>query len=303
MKRKKGTEGVEMLIKTLHHWDVDIQQARRIQEELGRKVSTDGQLQALRLVAGCDVAYGKERGNIVGCVVLWDVRQAKAVEVRFSYGRASFPYIPGYLSFRECFILLEALSQIQQQADVVLVDGHGIAHPRGLGLASHLGLHLNVPTVGCAKSPLLGQWKEPGPREGDLEWVYLGVKRVGAVLRTKGGVKPVFVSPGHSITLEESVRIVRECTQGYRIPEPLRQAHLLAEREKKKMTQESHKPSSLKHVIGLLAMLAGLSLAAGCAQWLALSDEAREAAFECSRDPSAPGCVPAGWGYKPGMGM
>lgn len=227
-----------MLVRRLHPWNVDVARAVELQESLRDRVVLRGSIRSLRLVAGCDVAYHRWRSYLVGGAVVWDVQKAVVVESRVVRGESQFRYVPGLLSFRELPVLLEALSGIQARVQVVLVDGQGVAHPRGMGIATHLGLHLDVPTVGCAKSPLVGDFSMPGPRIGDRAWMIWKGVRVGAVLRTREAVRPVFVSPGHGIGLQGALRVVMSCLKGRRIPEPLREAHLLVEKAKRAMEAE-----------------------------------------------------------------
>ncbi len=144
------------------------------------------------------------------------------------------PYIPGILSFREIPPILKALKKLKSEPDLIFCDGQGIAHPRGLGLASHLGLLTGKPTIGCAKKRLVGQFSEPGQHRGDYSLLLYKGKKVGAVLRTKEKIRPLFVSPGYAIEIEGSVRIVLDCGGQYRIPEPIREAHLLVNKLRQK---------------------------------------------------------------------
>jgi deoxyribonuclease V len=152
------------------------------------------------------------------------------VEEAWTEGKSSFPYIPGILSFREIPVLLEALKQLKTWPDVILCDGQGTAHPRRMGLASHLGVLLGWPTIGCAKSRLVGKFSDMGQRKGSFSFLYHKDQVIGAAARTRAGVKPVFVSPGNRITLEKSLEIVFRCSPKYRIPEPIRRAHNLVTR-------------------------------------------------------------------------
>lgn len=222
-----------MLVKSLHTWDVSPREAVHIQESLRGEVLLRGAVHSLRWVAGCDVAYHPSRPELIGGAVVWDVVKKIILEAHWVKGEVEFPYVPGLLSFREVPVILEALSRIRGRVQVVLVDGHGAAHPRGMGIASHLGLHLDVPTVGCAKSSLVGRWDLPGPRKGEHSWIFLDGMKVGAVLRTRDRVRPVFVSPGHRIGLQGALKVVLSCLGGRRIPEPLREAHLLVEKAKR----------------------------------------------------------------------
>ncbi|MCX7950273.1 MAG: endonuclease V, partial [Treponemataceae bacterium] len=143
-----------------------------------------------------------------------------------AYERANFPYIPGLLSFREGPVILSAFEELTIRPDVIIFDGQGIAHPRGLGLASHLGILLDIPSIGCAKTALVGTWDEPPDRPGSFSPLIYGGQVVGDVLRTKERVRPVFVSPGHKVGRHAAREIVLACIRGYRLPEPTRQAHL-----------------------------------------------------------------------------
>jgi deoxyribonuclease V len=220
-------------VRRLHKWHLSVRQAIRIQEIFSKKVVLEGECSNLRYVAGCDVACDVSQGALFGGVVLWDLKEGFIVEKRVFRMPVKFPYIPGLLGFRETPVLLNALSRLKGSPDVILVDGQGIAHPRGLGLASHLGLHVDVPTVGCAKKILVGEHNTLGPEKGDWTWLYFQGGPVGAVLRTRPGVRPVYVSPGHRVSVVGALQVVLRCLGGFRLPEPLRQAHLYVGHEKK----------------------------------------------------------------------
>lgn len=222
-----------------------MERARELQESLATQVIADGPVFQGRYVVGCDVAYGGEGHWLIAGAVVWDMEKGRVIESHTIEGEVKFPYVPGYLSFRECPPLLEALSKVRSEVHAVLADGHGIAHPKGFGLASHLGLHLEIPTIGCAKNLLAGDYQEPGNQRGDLAWIFLEGKTVGAVLRTRSMVRPIFVSPGNRIGVKESVKLVLECCKGYRIPEPIRSAHILVQKEKK--TREAEKATRVKN--------------------------------------------------------
>lgn len=179
-----------------------------------------------RLVAGADVAYSRTSGLLFAAILVFKLPEMELVELSSARGQAKLPYIPGLLSFREIPVLLKAAEGLGCRPGVIICDGQGIAHPRRLGLASHLGLLLGLPAVGCAKSRLVGEYAPVAEEMGNVsEMIYKG-KTVGAVVRTKKGVKPVFVSPGHKIDLNGAVGVVLGSVRGYRLPEPLRQAHL-----------------------------------------------------------------------------
>ena len=168
----------------------------------------------------------QKRGNLFfGAIVVLSLPQMETLDIARAYGKVSFPYIPGLFSFREGPILIKAFQRLKIKPDVMLYDGQGIAHPRGFGLASHMGLWFNLPSIGCAKTPLLDEFTSPGSSKGSFELIRREGKEVGVVLRTKDNVKPLFVSPGHRIDLPTSIQVILKSCQGFRIPEPLRQAH------------------------------------------------------------------------------
>ena len=217
-----------MRFKRLHPWRVSYQEAVDIQDELRKSlILTDGSTALPRTIAGADVAYSKLTNQVYAGVVVLDFKGMKPLDKAGAVRKASFPYIPGLLSFREAPALLKAFSLLKTKPDVLLFDGQGIAHPRGLGLASHMGLLLDRPSVGCAKSVLVGGYDPVGIEAGSYSYLLYKGKRVGAAVRTRSRVKPVFVSPGHRINLPSSIKIVLKSCRGYRLPEPLRQAHNL----------------------------------------------------------------------------
>jgi deoxyribonuclease V len=188
----------------------------------------------IRWIAGADVAYATADDAIFGAVVVLNFPQLSVVEEVCIKRKVKIPYIPGLLSFREAPVLIEAFSFLKQRPDVVLFDAQGIAHPRGIGLASHAGLLLGVPSVGCAKTRLVGEYKRVGKTRGSFSTLWFRGRKVGAVVRTRSNVKPLFVSPGNKITTQTAVRLVLAVCQGYRLPEPIRRAHQLANRSKQR---------------------------------------------------------------------
>lgn len=212
-----------MRIHHLHRWSVGLERARAIQEELAARVRVDDEGAARpRVVAGADVSYDDARGLGFAAVVAFSWPGLEPIEERTAVGPVRFPYVPGYLSFREAPILLRAFARLRAQPDVVFCDGQGIAHPRGLGLASHLGLFLDRPTMGCAKSRYIGAHADPGPARGSREALIWQGKTIGAVLRTRDGVAPIFVSVGHRIGLDAACALALEAARGSRVPEPTR---------------------------------------------------------------------------------
>jgi deoxyribonuclease V len=202
----------------------------RRQLELRRRLVLRGGPRRVRLVAGADLSYARESDRFFAAVVVLALPGLEVVERATAVGRSPFPYVPGLLSFREGPLLLRAFGRLTRRPDLVLIDGHGIAHMRGIGIASHMGLLLRTPSIGCAKSRLVGEHGEPGPAPGDWTPLVHEGRRVGAVLRTRRGVKPIYVSQGHRVSLAAAIRWTLRCCAGYRVPEPTRQAHILANR-------------------------------------------------------------------------
>lgn len=197
-----------------------------IQQELAGKVLITRLEEPPRLVAGVDAAY--PRGRVRAGVVVFSWPDKRLVHRVIAELPEEFPYVPGFLSFRELPAITAALEKLPERPDLVLVDGQGIAHPRGLGIASHLGVVTGIPTIGCAKNRLVGEFREPGPKKGSWEPLHYNGTIVGAVLRTRTEVRPVFVSPGHLVSLEDSIRFVLGFCEKFRIPEPIREADRLS---------------------------------------------------------------------------
>jgi deoxyribonuclease V len=217
-----------MEVAHLHDWRVSIPQAQAIQVRLAGQVSKTGEVINPRLIAGVDISVDKDSGTGTGAAVVLRYPELELVEHRVVKGELAFPYIPGLLSFREAPLVLAACEKLAVAPDLILVDGQGIAHPRRLGLASHLGLFLNTPTIGCAKSRLCGRHEEPGEAASSYAELTDNGEVIGAALRTKDSVKPVYVSIGHKVDLSSAIRWVLACGRGYRLPEPTRLAHLAA---------------------------------------------------------------------------
>ncbi len=211
----------------LHSWTLTPDEAVALQTELAGRVAL-APLGPVRTVAGCDIAYDTFAPILHAAVVV--VRLPDLIEVERAVVRAdaAFPYVPGLLSFRECPALLSAITTLRTQPDVFMVDGQGIAHPRRFGLACHLGLWLDRPVVGCAKTWLVGDHAEVGPTAGDTTPLTLGGETVGAVVRTADEVRPCFVSPGHLCDVDSAVGLVRRVLSGFRHPVPTRLAHMAA---------------------------------------------------------------------------
>jgi len=223
-----------------HRWDLDGAGAVKIQERLRPKLSLrDGiSFRSIRWIAGADVAYSSGDEKIFGAVVVLDFPDCEVSEEIVLQAKVDFPYIPGLLRFREAPVLLRAFSQLKQRPHVILFDAQGIAHPRGFGLASHAGLLLGIPSVGCAKTRLVGDYKPVARRRGSFSWLWFEGIKIGTVVRTRTDVKPVFVSPGDRISISTATRLVLAACHGYRLPEPIRRAHQLANRLR---TQDSER--------------------------------------------------------------
>ncbi len=216
----------------LHAWDVTPKEAVAIQNRLFYRVMQKNVTEAIRYVAGTDLSIspaGRGSGAVRYCagIVIWDMENNTIVETRTSDGELTFPYIPGLLSFREVPAILEALIKLEHTPDVLMCDGQGFAHPRRFGLACHLGVLLDMPSIGCAKSRLCGAHAAPDEMRGSRVPLTDGDELIGAVVRTRDKVKPVYVSVGHKVDLQAAVETVLGCSVGYRLPEPTRQAHKL----------------------------------------------------------------------------
>lgn len=215
-----------MKIPRSHRWDVSYAEARAIQESLRGKLIFKAPAKATKFIAGTDVSYEKHGDLFFAGVVVWDIKSGEVVERKGSRGCVKFPYIPGLLSFREAPVLLDAFQKIESKIDVVICDGQGIAHPRGFGLAAHVSYLLDLPGVGAAKTRLIGEHEEVGRKRGERSDLLIEGKKVGVALRTKDNVKPVYVSPGHKMTIDAAAELVLRCCTKYRLPEPTRLAHI-----------------------------------------------------------------------------
>ncbi len=217
----------------LHPWKVTPAEARQIQLELRARMERDDRLPALRLVAGADVALDLRRGRAIGGVIVYHLPEMLEVERATASRPLTFPYVPGLLSFREIPVLLAAFERLRAEPDLIFYDGQGYAHPRRFGIACHLGVLLDRPTIGCAKSRLIGTHRETARAAGS--WVPLvdAGEVIGAVLRTREGVKPIYVSPGHRISLARAIEWTQAVSDGYRIPRPTREADHFVEAVKR----------------------------------------------------------------------
>ncbi len=212
---------------TIHHehpWDVTPAEARDIQTQLATQVETVNRLGEVRHVAGLDVAFARDGKTTCAAVVLLALPELVVLEHHIVCRATTFPYVPGLLSFREVPALLDALRQLETAPDLLLCDGQGYAHPRRCGIASHLGVLTDTPSVGVGKSGLLGEHTEPGPRRGDWSPLMDSGECVGAVLRTRERTKSLYVSIGHRVDLQTAIALTLACLTRYRLPEPTRLA-------------------------------------------------------------------------------
>jgi len=238
-----------------HAWRVTPEQARAIQEKLRKLWEGADRLPQIRTVAGLDAAFVltgsqalknrrgrwnalREANRAIGCVVVFRFPEMEEVERASAVVPLHFPYIPGLLSFREIPTLLAALRKLHELPDLLFCDGQGYAHPRRFGLASHLGVLLDRPTIGCAKGLLLGTHGDLGEEEGS--WTPLvderaAGERIGAVVRTRERVRPIYVSQGHRVSLESAIRLTLQVTDGMRIPRPTREADAFASVRKQRL--------------------------------------------------------------------
>ena len=218
-----------MQFSELHGWDLSCREAIALQKELAGRIGLQDELLASSTtVAGVDVSYQRHGELFFAAVVVMRLADLTIVEEVTARRRTTFPYVPGLLSFRELPVLLDAFRRLQKIPDAVMVDGQGIAHPRRMGLASHLGLWLDLPTIGCAKSRLCGEHGTVGSQRGDCVPLLLDGDEIGAVLTTRSGVKPLYISPGHRTSVSSAVELTLRCGGRYRLPEPTRRAHHLA---------------------------------------------------------------------------
>jgi deoxyribonuclease V len=215
-----------MKLPKLHSWNLTPTEAVALQRELADRVVTNTPVNSCQLIAGADCSYNRFSPTMYAGVVVLRADDLTIVERKGAVDQTTFPYVPGLLSFREIPVLLQAFAKLQNTPDVVVYDGHGFSHPRRIGIASHLGLCLAVPVIGCAKTRLVGTFEEPGREAGSSSPLVHRDEVIGRVVRTKRGVKPVFVSVGHLIDLDSAARWVLATIRQHRLPETTRMAHL-----------------------------------------------------------------------------
>ncbi len=207
-----------------HSWTLSPKRAVAVQRALASRVRIEAPKRAIRLVAGVDCAFSRDGERCLAVDVVWDLQARELIEQRLAIRPLRFPYVPGLLSFREAPAVLAALRALRQTPDAIVCDGQGLAHPRRFGIACHVGVLCNMPTIGCAKSRLVGEHREPGTKRGARAPLLHEGETIGSVLRTRDAVKPVYVSVGHRIDQPTAERIVLEAAIAYRLPEPTRLA-------------------------------------------------------------------------------
>ncbi|MCX7678114.1 MAG: endonuclease V [Spirochaetes bacterium] len=219
----------------LHPWNINPREAVAIQKKLSKHIVAVGKPRKVEYIAGIDVAFDKEEKIGYCAVIVFRFSTLEIVEECFGSCEIHFPYVPGLLSFREAPLILQVLKSVQHNCDCLIFDGQGIAHPRKFGIASHVGLLLGIPSIGCAKSKLYGHYEEPPNLLNARSYLFDENNfKIGVVLRTKLNTKPIFVSPGHLVGIDEAADIVYSCTDGYRIPVPTRLAHSMVGKYKKR---------------------------------------------------------------------
>lgn len=196
----------------------------RLQEKLRERVVLEDRFGPIGLVAGADLAFDPETDLAFAGVIVYRLPELTEVERQYARRKLRFPYVPGLLSFRESPVLLAAFAKLRAEPDLILIDGHGRAHPRLFGIACHIGVLLDKPTIGCAKSLLVGECGDPGPRVGATAQLVLNGEVVGMSLRTREKVKPIYVTQGHRVSLPSAVALVQQTLSGFRIPQPTREA-------------------------------------------------------------------------------
>lgn len=211
----------------LHEWSLTPREAVELQKSLRASVRVEPLKKRVETIAGADISFNKFDPTIYAGIVVLRLPSLEVVEEVGIVSETKFPYVPGLLSFRESPSVLEAWAKLKTEPDAVMFDGQGIAHPRRVGIASHVGLIINRPTLGCAKSVLVGRFEEPGEERGSWSPMIDKGETIGAALRTKTRVQPIYVSPGHLIDLAGAIELTLRCDGGYRQPEPTRRAHLL----------------------------------------------------------------------------
>ena len=217
-----------MQIKSLHTWPSSTSEAREIQEKFRSQVVRTSVVHDVSRVAGVDIGFENHGKVTRAAIVVLDFENLTLIEKQIVRAKTSFPYVPGYLSFREIPAALKGFEKLKNTPDLILCDGQGIAHPRRFGLACHLGLWTDIPCIGVAKSRLIGSYQEPASKKGSWKPLMDKEEVIGAVLRTRDNVSPLFISIGHLVDLPTAINYTLRCTTKYRLPETTRWAHKLA---------------------------------------------------------------------------
>lgn len=234
-----------------HSWDVTPKEAAELQSELRSRLKKQKDFGAVRTVAGADIAVdtggqsgGRTKAMGYAGVIVYSFPELKEIERQSAERPLTFPYVPGLLAFREGPVVLEAFERLRTEPDVLLFDAHGYSHPRRFGLACHLSVVLDRPGIGVAKSLLLGRYEEPADRVGAWTPLVDGEETIGAVLRTRHGVQPIFISIGHRLDLETALELALACCDGYRVPKPTREADHFVEELKRRRAAPPRPPEA-----------------------------------------------------------
>lgn len=211
----------------IHPWNLTEEEALQLQSDLATKVERQDRFDSIKYIAGVDVAYAKENEQLVAAVVILDAKTLDVIETATAADREQFPYIPGLFSFRELPPLINAFDKLKQQPDLIVCDGQGYSHPRRFGLASHLGVIFDIPTIGCGKTRLIGEHKDPDKTRGATSPLVDNGETIGNVLRIQDGIKPMYVSIGHRVSLTTACDWVLKLSPKFRLPETTRQADQL----------------------------------------------------------------------------
>ena len=234
MGQRVKKEGCRLLeCRQFHEWPKTKSEATATQREMVDKVELYGGLDNVRTIAAVDTSYGHGGETLYACAVVTTFPEIEEIERTFHHGAVSFPYIPGLFYFREGPVIIQALKKVRSDVDLIIVHGHGVAHPQRCGMASQIGLIFDKPTIGCARKLLTGQFRPVAPEKGSFQPVTIEAREVAIAYRSKSDVKPIFISPGHKCDINDARSIVVQNLRGYRLPEPLRLAHLFANKYKR----------------------------------------------------------------------
>lgn len=228
----------------LHSWNLSPEDAVRLQKELAEKIRLTPLPKFPATIAACDVSFDLGSPTLFAALVVMDSESLEVIEKVTVREEIRFPYVSGLLSFRELPVVLKAFAALQHEPDLIICDGQGIAHPRRLGIATHLGLWLQRPTIGSAKSLLCGKHGELGDERGATSPLVHRRETVGYAVRSRSGVSPIYVSPGHLCSLEDAVKVVMSVTRKYRLPDPIRFVHKLSNEARVSSHDSSSSPSS-----------------------------------------------------------